>query len=230
MRYVLLLLLLFPFLAQADGAPAIGCPTAAPDTQGYPRNLPCCTHPNYNPATDGTTCLGPVSTFSMVLKEFGFLRSDGVKFYFGSPQTIDLASVNAGAEFGQFVAGANLPAGTYTRIVPVVGQNVTANVDITIAGGRRCTLNDTFTMFDEDDPPPACTGNLPDLETMECLDGEYSRFIDDHEFSIEYDPARGMTAEFGFYLDNGAMCDFSGSGDVTATYFDMPVVVRVRAN
>lgn len=230
MRTLLLLLLLFPFVAHADGAPATGCPTGAPDTQGYPRNLPCCTHPNYNPATDGTSCLAPVSSFNLVMKEFGFLRNDGVKFYFGSEQSFDLASVNAGAEFGQFVAGANMPAGTYVGIIPVVKSNVTATVDVTIPGGRRCTLDSTFPIFDESEPPPACTADMPNLETLECTDGEYGRFIDDHLFNIDYDPARGMTAEFGFYLDNGAICDFSGSGDVTATYFDMPVVIRVRAN
>lgn len=225
-----LLLILLGNMALADGAPATGCATTAPATQGYERNLPCCTHPDYNPATDGTRCLGPISSFILQLRQFGFLREDGHIFYFGSPQSFDLASADAGAAFGNFVASADLPAGNYIGIVPVVGKYVAASINIRIPNGRRCTLSSAFDMMDSS--LPQCTESMPNLGTMECIEsnGTYGRFINDEMFNIAYDPARGMTVQFGFWLDNGAVCDFTGSGDVTADFFDMPVVARVTAN
>lgn len=227
---LLALLAVIPYSAFAAGAPATGCTTTAPEGQGYERNLPCCTHPDYDPATDGERCLAPVSRFDLVLKQFGFLRDDGAQFYYGSQQTIDLASVGAGEAFGNFVAAADLPAGRYVGIIPVAGRTVRTVVNVTIAGGRRCTLDTNYLMMD--DSLPTCGAGEPNRSVTECLDadGDFGRFVDDHPMDVAYDPARGMTVRFGFWLDNGAVCDFSGSGDVTADFFDMPVLARVTAN
>ena len=212
------------------GVPSTGCPTSVPAGKGSPRNLPCCTDPAYNPGVDGVKCYGPVSSFQLTIRQFGFLRDDGEKFLFGTERTFDLASASAGADVGAFASNAVLPAGRYTNVVFDVKRNVQLAVNIRIANGRRCTLNTTFPIVGEDPGTPACSAGLPSLATPECLDGVYGKSIPDNEINVTYDPARGMNVGFGFYLDNGALCDFSGSGDVTAQYYDMPVIIRATAN
>ena len=231
MRFLLAAaLLLLPFAAQAAGVPATGCPTRAPADGGTQRNLPCCTDPAYDPAVDGVRCLGPVSRYEMTMEKFGFLRDDGQKFMFGSPQVFNIASATAGADVGAFASNVVLPAGHYIATIPYIGTFAQASVNIRIANGRRCTLNGPIKIIDKDPPPGACAADEPNDATHVCTSGSYTHFIDDGGINVNYDPARGMSVAFGFYLDNGAVCDFSGAGDVTATYFDMPVVINVTSN
>ena len=81
--------------------------------------------------TDETTrkCSWPAdSTFQFTIKKFGLLPKGGTEadiVYKGSSTVFNAGSVDAGATMGNFLAGANFPAGTYEAMIPELALSET---------------------------------------------------------------------------------------------------------
>ena len=81
--------------------------------------------------TDESTrkCSWPAdSTFQFTIKKFGLLPKGGTEadiVYRGSSTVFNAGSVDAGATMGNFLAGANFPAGTYEAMIPELALSET---------------------------------------------------------------------------------------------------------
>ena len=81
--------------------------------------------------TDESTrkCSWPAdTTFQFTIKKFGLLPKGGTEadiVYKGSSTIFNAGSVNAGATMGNFLAGANFPAGTYEAMIPELALSET---------------------------------------------------------------------------------------------------------
>ena len=81
--------------------------------------------------TDESTrkCSWPAdNTFQFTIKRFGLLPTGGTEadiVYRGSSTVFNAGSVDAGATMGNFLAGANFPAGTYEAMIPELALSET---------------------------------------------------------------------------------------------------------
>lgn len=129
---------------------------------------------------------GDATVYKITIKEIKLLKSDGVTWVtIASPnQEVDVASVNAGATAGSFLAGIKIPEGDYINFEVVVsetmkyagsdaGHNVTQGGLLTITGDDATDgQSDTWAT----DPPGAASNEY--AETCDGTAGESTITVD----------------------------------------------------
>ena len=171
--------------------------------------------------TDESTrkCSWPAdSTFQFTIKKFGLLPKGGTEadiVYRGSSTVFNAGSVNAGATMGNFLAGANFPAGTYEAMVPELAlsetvQSATAPT-ITYSGTNyTCSTNSvTHLQLPGESDDYMCAGQAT-ISVDEDGDGSNDYTVSAGTFRSDYGPG-------------GEVCflDEDGDGDAdTMRIFD----------
>ena len=119
----------FAAACSADSGSDFDCCQANGSTSGTKKTLS---------NTDESTrkCSWPAdSTFQFTIKKFGLLPKGGTEadiVYRGSSTVFNAGSVDAGATMGNFLAGANFPAGTYEAMIPELALTETVKSDLLV--------------------------------------------------------------------------------------------------
>jgi len=106
------------------------------------------------------------SKFQFTIKKFGLLPKGGAEadiVYRGASTLFNAGSVDAGATMGNFLAGANFPAGTYEALVPELALSETAQASsgptITYSGTNyTCSTNSITHQQQPGDDEYMCAG------------------------------------------------------------------------
>ena len=170
--------------------------------------------------TDESTrkCSWPAdSTFQFTIKKFGLLPKGGTEadiVYRGSSTIFNAGSVNAGATMGNFLAGANFPAGTYEAMIPELAlsetvQSATAPT-ITYSGTNYTCSTNSVTHL-----------QLPGSGDYMCAGQSTISVDEDGDSTSDYNVSAGtFRSDYG---PGGEVCflDEDGDGDAdTMRIFD----------
>ena len=171
--------------------------------------------------TDESTrkCSWPAdNTFQFTIKKFGLLPKGGTEadiVYRGSSTVFNAGSVDAGATMGNFLAGANFPAGTYEAMIPELALSETVKSGtaptITYSGtDYTCSTNSvTHLQLPGESDDYMCAGQAT-ISVDEDGDGSNDYTVSAGTFRSDYGPG-------------GEVCflDEDGDGDAdTMRIFD----------
>ena len=202
----------FAAACSADSGSDFDCCQANGSTSGTKKTLS---------NTDESTrkCSWPAdSTFQFTIKKFGLLPKGGTEadiVYRGSSTIFNAGSVNAGATMGNFLAGANFPAGTYEAMIPELALSETVKSatapTITYSGTNyTCSTNSvTHLQLPGESDDYMCAGQAT-ISVDEDGDGSNDYTVSAGTFRSDYGPG-------------GEVCflDEDGDGDAdTMRIFD----------
>ena len=202
----------FAAACSADSGSDFDCCQANGSTSGTKKTLS---------NTDESTrkCSWPAdSTFQFTIKKFGLLPKGGTEadiVYRGSSTVFNAGSVDAGATMGNFLAGANFPAGTYEAMIPELALTETVKSatapTITYSGTNyTCSTNSvTHVQLPGESDDYMCAGQST-ISVDEDGDGSNDYTVSAGTFRSDYGPG-------------GEVCflDEDGDGDAdTMRIFD----------
>lgn len=185
-----------------------GCTPTPSGATGLP---PCCATTDMS---GGGSCMAPATTYQFTIFSFGFEKSDGTVVEFGHAQSFDAASVSAGGDIGNYIAGATLSSGTYVAMRPVISRDINVATQVTTRDGRTCSGSITAPSQQPSGQNwPDCAAGQPDATLAQCLSGGQLRIRDNQVGALNITGAGGVTINFKFDVNNGAVCNFlPGSG------------------
>lgn len=222
MKNFYIFLTLFVFLFQNNFAYSAAC------TASSSSDFDCCQADGDTSGTKKTLsdtnestriCSWPADEkFEFTIKRFGLLPKGGTEadiVYKGGSMVFNAGAVDAGATMGNFIAGADFPAGTYEALVPEIGmtETVQSSTAPTITHGGvsvTCTANSITETMQPGDAEFMCTGQSAVSYDNAGTDWDFTLAVG--TFGTDYGPGVG---------DEGCNIDESGNGVVdTYRFFD----------
>lgn len=201
------LLMAMPMTAHAQG-----CSPTPSGATGLP---PCCATVDMSA---GGTCMAPATQYQFTIFSFGFEKSEGTVVEFGHAQSFDAASVGVGGDIGNYISGATLTPGTYVAVRPTISRDISVSAQVTTRDGRNCSGTVTAPSQQPDGQPwPNCAAGQPDGSLAQCLSGGQLRIRDGQIGALNITGSGGVTINFKFDVNNGAVCSFApGSGPASS--------------